>query len=69
MLTNMFNKAMLGPQEKVTFRGGRPIPRLREGRVGRATLLQMAPGPLHPLGRLGTVPRAYEPFKAYNISL
>jgi hypothetical protein len=22
-----------------------------------------------PLGRLGTVPRAYEPFEAYNISL
>jgi hypothetical protein len=26
-------------------------------------------GPLYPLGRLGTVHRAYEPFKAYNISL
>jgi hypothetical protein len=29
----------------------------------------MVPGPLYPLGRLGTVPRANEPFKAYNISL
>jgi hypothetical protein len=26
-------------------------------------------GPLHPLGRIGTVPKAYEPFKAHNISL
>jgi hypothetical protein len=26
-------------------------------------------GLLYPLGRLGTVPRGYEPFKAYNISL
>jgi hypothetical protein len=26
-------------------------------------------GPLYPLGGLRTVPRAYEPFEAYNISL
>jgi hypothetical protein len=35
----LFEKAMLGPQEKATFRVVRPIARVSEGQVGSATLL------------------------------